>query len=123
MDIKFQTQMERWGLTEYEDYWLEFELNEDGTLKKAKFNWKKIDKELWECLFRMRWDLIKARRKERDQYKKKLKVVEEREMYKAEMIRCMEKNKRQREDYHNQKRTTTLYRKILEKLVMPCESE
>lgn len=101
----------------YDDFWFTFELNEDGSLKKAKFKWKKLDEAIWQWIFLMRWELIKAHRKERDQYKKKIKAVEEREMYKAEMIRCMEKNKRQKKDNHNQERTTALYRKILERFV------
>lgn len=108
----------------YDDFGFTFETNEDWTFKKWKFNWKKLDKGIWEAIFLMRWELIKAHRKERDQYKKKIKAVEEREMYKAEMIRCMEKNKRQKKDNHYQERTCALYRKILERFVnLPCESE
>lgn len=72
----------------------------------------------------MRWELIKAHRKERDQYKKKIKAVEEREMYKAEVQRMMKRNERQKKDNHYQERTCALYRKILERFVnLPCESE
>ena len=54
----------------YDDFWFTFETNEDGSFKKAKFNWKKLDKEIGEAIFQMRGELIKAHRKERRQYKK-----------------------------------------------------
>lgn len=101
----------------YDDFWFTFEINEDGSFKKAKFKWKKLDPTIWQWIFLMRGELIKAHRKERDQYKKKIEAVEEREMYKSEMINCMNKNKRQKADNHYQERTCALYRKILEKFV------
>lgn len=108
----------------YDDFWFTFETNEDWTFKKAKFNWKKLDPAIWQWVFLMRWELIKAHRKERDQYRKKIKAVEDREMYKSEMIKCMERNKRQKKDNHYQARTCELYRKILERFVnLPCESD
>ena len=108
----------------YDDFWFEYEKDEEWNLKKVRFNWKKLPDALWQAIFSMRWELIKAHRKERDQYKKKIKAVEEREMYKSEMINCMNKNKRQKADNHYQERTCALYRKILERFVdLPCESE
>ena len=108
----------------YDDFGFTFETNEDGSFKKAKFNWKKLDPAIWQWVFLMRGELIKAHRKERDQYRKKIEAVEKREEYKAELNRCMEKNKRQKKDNHYQERTCALYRKILERFVdLPCESE
>lgn len=108
----------------YDDFGFTFETDSDWAFKSCSFKWQVLDPNIWAWIFLMRWELIKAHRKERDQYKKKIKAVEEREMYKAEMIRCMEKNKRQKKDNHNQERTTALYRKILERFVnLPCESE
>lgn len=72
-------------LQNYDDFWFIFEVKDDGTLKRVKFNWKKLDKEIGESIFQMRGELIKAHRKERDQYKKKIKAVEEREKYKQRM--------------------------------------
>lgn len=69
----------------YEDFWFTFETNEDGSFKKAKFNWKKLDPAIWQWIFLMRWELIKAHRKERDQYRKKIKACEDRERYKRRM--------------------------------------
>ena len=63
----------------YDDFWFTFETNEDGSFKKAKFNWKKLDPAIWQWVFLMRWELIKAHRKERDQYRKKIKACEDRE--------------------------------------------
>lgn len=63
----------------YDDFWFTFETNEDWTFKKAKFNWKKLDPDIWQWVFLMRWELIKAHRKERDQYRKKIKACEDRE--------------------------------------------
>lgn len=108
----------------YDDFGFTFETDSDWAFKSCSFKWQVLDPNIWAWIFLMRWELIKAHRKERDQYKKKIQAVEEREMYKAEMIRCMEKNKRQKKDNHNQERTTALYRKILERFVnLPCESE
>ena len=108
----------------YDDFGFTFETDSDWAFKSCSFKWQVLDPNIWAWIFLMRWELIKAHRKERDQYKKKIKTVEEREMYKAEMIRYMEKNKRQKKDNHNQERTTALYRKILERFVnLPCESE
>ena len=104
-------------LQNYDDFWFEFEFKEDGTFKRCLFKWKKLKSDLWEAVYQMRGELIKAHRKERDQYKKKIKACEVREFYKDEMIKMMEKNKRQRKDNHYQERTCALYRKILEKLV------
>lgn len=108
----------------YDDFWFTFETNEDGSFKKWKFNWKKLDKEIWEAIFLMRWELIKAHRKERDQYKKKIQAVEQRELYKSEMKNLMKRNERQKKDNHYQERTCALYRKILERFVnLPCDDE
>lgn len=108
----------------YDDFGFTFETNEDGSFKKWKFNWKKLDKEIWEAIFLMRWELIKAHRKERDQYKKKIQAVEQRELYKSEMKNLMKRNERQKKDNHYQERTCALYRKILERFVnLPCDDE
>lgn len=108
----------------YNDFWFDFKLDDDWKLEQVKFQWKKLKPDLWEAIFLMRGEFIKAHRKERDQYRKKIQAVEKREEYKAELQRCMEKNKRQRKDNHYQERTCTLYRKILERLVdLPCESD
>lgn len=108
----------------YDDFGFTFETNEDGSFKKAKFNWKKLDPAIWQWVFLMRWELIKAHRKERDQYRKKIKAVEERELYKSEMKNMMKRNERQKKDNHYQERTCALYRKILERFVnLPCDDE
>lgn len=108
----------------YDDFGFTFETNEDGSFKKWKFNWKKLDKGIWEAIFLMRWELIKAHRKERDQYKKKIQAVEQRELYKSEMKNLMKRNERQKKDNHYQERTCALYRKILERFVdLPCDDE
>lgn len=108
----------------YEDYGFTFETNEDWTLKQACFKWQVLDPNIWDWVFLMRGELIKAHRKERDQYKKKLKAVAEREMYKSEVQKCMARNHRQKMDNKYQTDTCRLYRKLLEKLVdLPCESE
>lgn len=108
----------------YDDFWFTFETNEDWTFKKAKFNWKKLDPAIWQWVFLMRWELIKAHRKERDQYKKKIQAVEQRELYKSEMKNMMKRNERQKKDNHYQERTCALYRKILERFVdLPCDDE
>ena len=100
----------------YDDFWFTFE-TENWEFKSCSFKWQVLDPNIWAWIFLMRWELIKAHRKERDQYKKKIKAVEEREMYKSEMINCMNKNKRQKADNHYQERTCALYRKILERFV------
>ena len=124
MRVKQLNPLEFEIVDEDKDFGFTFEKKEDWTLKKVKFKNKKIDPELWEAIFQMRWELNKAHRKERDQYKKKIEAVEKREEYKAELNRCMEKNRRQKKDNHYQERTCALYRKILERFVdLPCESE
>lgn len=70
----------------YDDFWFTFETNEDGSFKKCKFKNKKVDAKLWEAVWLMRWELIKAHRKERDQYKKKIQACEDREYYKRRMV-------------------------------------
>lgn len=108
----------------YDDFGFTFETDSDWTFKSCSFKWQVLDPNIWAWIFLMRWELIKAHRKERDQYKKKIKAVEEREIYKSEMIKCMEKNKRQKADNHYQERTCALYRKILERFVnLPCNDE
>jgi len=101
----------------YDDFGFTFETDSDWAFKSCSFKWQVLDPNIWAWIFQMRWELIKAHRKERDQYKKKIKAVEEREMYKSEMINCMNKNKRQKADNHYQERTCALYRKILERFV------
>jgi hypothetical protein len=108
----------------YDDFWFEYEKDEEWNLKKVRFNWKKLPDALWQAIFSMRWELIKAHRKERDQYKKKIKAVEERETYKAEVQRMMTRNHRQKMDNKYQTDTCRLYRKILERFVnLPCDDE
>lgn len=108
----------------YDDFGFTFETDSDWAFKSCSFKWQVLDPNIWAWIFLMRWELIKAHRKERDQYKKKIKAVEEREIYKSEMIKCMEKNKRQKADNHYQERTCALYRKILERFVnLPCDDE
>ena len=108
----------------YDDFGFTFETDSDWAFKSCSFKWQVLDPNIWAWIFLMRWELIKAHRKERDQYKKKITAVEKREEYKAELNRCMEKNKRQRKDNDYQKRTCELYRKILERFVnLPCDDE
>lgn len=108
----------------YDDFGFTFETNSDWNFKSCSFKWQVLDPNIWAWIFLMRWELIKAHRKERDQYKKKIKAVEEREMYKAEVQKMMTKNHRQKMDNKYQTDTCRLYRKILERFVnLPCESE
>ena len=108
----------------YDDFWFTFETDSDWAFKSCSFKWQVLDPNIWAWIFLMRWELIKAHRKERDQYKKKIKAVEEREMYKAEVQRMMTRNHRQKMDNKYQTDTCRLYRKILERFVnLPCESE
>ena len=69
----------------YDDFWFTFETNEDGSFKKAKFKWKRLDPAIWQWIFLMRGELIKAHRKERDQYRKKIDACIKREQYKERM--------------------------------------
>ena len=108
----------------YDDFGFTFETDSDWAFKSCSFKWQVLDPNIWAWIFLMRWELIKAHRKERDQYKKKIKAVEERELYKSEMKNLMKRNERQKKDNHYQERTYALYRKILERFVnLPCESE
>ena len=79
MRVKQLNPLEFEIVDEDKDFGFTFEKKEDWTLKKVKFKNKKIDPELWEAIFQMRWELIKAHRKERDQYRKKIKACEDRE--------------------------------------------
>jgi hypothetical protein len=108
----------------YDDFGFSFETNEDWSFKSASYKWQILDPNIWAWVFLMRWELIKAHRKERDQYKKKIKAVEERELYKSEMKNLMKRNERQKKDNHYQERTWALYRKILERFVdLPWDDE
>jgi hypothetical protein len=101
----------------YDDFGFTFETDSDWAFKSCSFKWQVLDPNIWAWIFLMRWELIKAHRKERDQYKKKIKAVEEREMYKAEVQRMMTRNHRQKMDNKYQTDTCRLYRKILERFV------
>jgi hypothetical protein len=101
----------------YDNFGFTFETDSDWAFKSCSFKWQVLDPNIWACIFLMRWELIKAHRKERDQYKKKIKAVEEREMYKAEVQRMMTRNHRQKMDNKYQTDTCRLYRKILERFV------
>lgn len=108
----------------YDDFGFTFETDSDWAFKSCSFKWQVLDPNIWAWIFLMRWELIKAHRKERDQYKKKIQAVEQRELYKSEMKNLMKRNERQKKDNHYQERTCALYRKILERFVnLPCESE
>ena len=108
----------------YDDFGFTFETDSDWAFKSCSFKWQVLDSNIWAWIFLMRWELIKAHRKERDQYKKKIQAVEQRELYKSEMQNLMKRNERQKKDNHYQERTCALYRKILERFVnLPCESE
>lgn len=108
----------------YDDFGFTFETDSDWAFKSCSFKWQVLDPNIWAWIFLMRWELIKAHRKERDQYKKKIQAVEQRELYKSEMKNLMKRNERQKKDNHCQERTCALYRKILERFVnLPCESE
>jgi len=108
----------------YDDFGFTFETDSDWAFKSCSFKWQVLDPNIWAWIFLMRWELIKAHRKERDQYKKKIKAVEQRELYKSEMKNLMKRNERQKKDNHYQERTCALYRKILERFVnLPCDDE
>ena len=108
----------------YDDFGFTFETDSDWAFKSCSFKWQVLDPNIWAWIFLMRWELIKAHRKERDQYKKKIKAVEERELYKSEMKNLMKRNERQKKDNHYQERTCALYRKILERFVnLPWDDE
>jgi hypothetical protein len=108
----------------YDNFGFTFETDSDWAFKSCSFKWQVLDPNIWACIFLMRWELIKAHRKERDQYKKKIKAVEERETYKAEVQRMMTRNHRQKMDNKYQTDTCRLYRKILERFVnLPCDDE
>ena len=108
----------------YDDFGFTFETDSDWAFKSCSFKWQVLDPNIWAWIFLMRWELIKAHRKERDQYKKKIQAVEQRELYKSEMKNLMKRDERQKKDNHYQERTCALYRKILERFVdLPCESE
>ena len=108
----------------YDDFGFTFETDSEWAFKSCSFKWQVLDPNIWALIFLMRWELIKAHRKERDQYKKKIQAVEQRELYKSEMKNLMKRNERQKKDNHYQERTCALYRKILERFVnIPCESE
>ena len=108
----------------YDDFGFTFETDSDWAFKSCSFKWQVLDPNIWAWIFLMRWELIKAHRKERDQYKKKIEAVKVRELYKCEMQNLMKRNERQKKDNHYQERTCALYRKILERFVnLPCESE
>lgn len=94
-----------------------FELNEDGTLKQADYKWQILDPNIWAWLFIVRHEYIKQKRKAESNYSKKIKAVEKREEYKAEMQRMISKNHRQKMDNKYQTDTCRLYRKILEHFV------
>lgn len=101
----------------YDDFGFTFETDSDWAFKSCSFKWQVLDPNIWARIFLMRWELIKAHRKERDQYKKKIQAVEQRELYKSEMKNMMKRNERQKKDNHYQERTCALYRKILERFV------
>ena len=101
----------------YDDFGFTFETDSDWAFKSCSFKWQVLDPNIWAWIFLMRWELIKAHRKERDQYKKKIQAVEQRELYKSEMKNMMKRNERQKKDNHYQERTCALYRKILERFV------
>ena len=101
----------------YDDFGFTFETDSDWAFKSCSFKWQVLDPNIWAWIFLMRWELIKAHRKERDQYKKKIQAVEQRELYKSEMKNLMKRNERQKKDNHYQERTCALYRKILERFV------
>lgn len=108
----------------YDDFGFTFETDSDWAFKSCSFKWQVLDPNIWAWIFLMRWELIKAHRKERDQYKKKIKAVEQRELYKSEMKNLMKRNERQKKDNHYQERTTALYRKVLERFVnLPWDDE
>jgi hypothetical protein len=108
----------------YDDFGFTFETDSDWAFKSCSFKWQVLDPNIWAWIFLMRWELIKAHRKERDQYKKKIQAVEQRELYKAEMKNLMKRNERQKKDNHYQERTCALYRKILERFVdLPWDDE
>ena len=108
----------------YDDFGFTFEIDSDWAFKSCSFKWQVLDPNIWAWIFLMRWELIKAHRKERDQYKKKIQAVEQRELYKSEMKNLMKRNERQKKDNHYQERTCALYRKILERFVnLPCDDE
>ena len=108
----------------YDDFGFTFETDSDWAFKSCSFKWQVLDPNIWAWIFLMRWELIKAHRKERDQYKKKIQAVEQRELYKSEMKNMMKRNERQKKDNHYQERTCALYRKILERFVnLPCDDE
>lgn len=108
----------------YDDFGFTFETDSDWAFKSCSFKWQVLDPNIWAWIFLMRWELIKAHRKERDQYKKKIQAVEQRELYKSEMKNLMKRNERQKKDNHYQERTCALYRKILERFVnLPCDDE
>jgi hypothetical protein len=108
----------------YDDFGFTFETDSDWAFKSCSFKWQVLDPNIWAWIFLMRWELIKAHRKERDQYKKKIQAVEQRELYKSEMKNLMKRNERQKKDNHYQERTCALYRKILERFVdLPWDDE
>ena len=108
----------------YDDFGFTFETDSDWAFKSCSFKWQVLDPNIWAWIFLMRWELIKAHRKERDQYKKKIQAVEQREIYKSEMKNMMKRNERQKKDNHYQERTCAFYRKILERFVnLPCDDE
>lgn len=102
----------------YDDFWFTFQTKEDGSFEMARFEWIILSDDIWEAIFKMRWELIKARRKERDQYRKKIQAIEQREDYKMQMNNQAKKQKEHREQIHYKDRTLVLYRRILEKLVL-----
>lgn len=108
----------------YDDFGFTFETDSDWAFKSCSFKWQVLDPNIWAWIFLMRWELIKAHRKERDQYKKKIQAVEQRELYKSEMKNLMKRNERQKKDNHYKERTCALYRKILERFVnLPNEEK
>lgn len=62
----------------YDDFGFTFETDSEWAFKSCSFKWQVLDPNIWAWIFLMRWELIKAHRKERDQYKKKIKACEER---------------------------------------------
>ena len=109
--------LQEYGPQNYDDFGFTFETDSDWAFKSCSFKWQVLDPNIWAWIFLMRWELIKAHRKERDQYKKKIQAVEQRELYKSEMKNLMKRNERQKKDNHYQERTCALYRKILERFV------
>lgn len=95
-----------------------FELNEDGTLKSTSYKWEIIDPNIWAWIFLIRHEYIKQKRKAEDQYKKKIKAVEQREEYKELMNNQAKKQKEHRKQIDYKDRTVLLYRRILEKLCL-----